>query len=127
MIQSYDIALKKGAEVEKSLEQRVLEHLCRVYGLGPDEVRELFAIGRDTVGQTLQRLEEALGREDWPGMAEGAHMLKGTLYNMGLTEMGGVAKNLELACKQGRADEARGLFAGLTISLGVFREPHAGA
>ena len=113
--------------MEQSLEQKVLEHLCQVYGLGLDEVRELFAIGRDTVGQTLRRLEGALGREDWPGMAEGAHMLKGTLYNMGLTEMGGVAKNLELACKQGRADEARGLFAGLALSLEGFREPHAGA
>lgn len=107
--------------MEKSLEQKVLEHLCQVYGLGPDEVRELFAIGRDTVGQTLDRLEEALGREDWPGMADGAHMLKGTLSNMGLTDLGDVARNLELACKQGRADEARGLFAGLSLSLGVFR------
>lgn len=121
------LAEKKGADVETSLEQRVLEHLCRVYGLGPEEVRELFAIGRDTVDRTLRRLEEALGREDWPGMAEGAHMLKGTLYNMGLTELGDAARSLELACKHGRADEARGLFSGLAKALGIFREPYAGA
>lgn len=116
---------EKEFDVDKSLERRVLEHLCRVYGLGLDEVRELYAIGRDTVGETLRRLDEALARDDWSEMADAAHMLKGTLFNMGLQELGDAARNLELAAKEGRLDEARGLHAELGHWLQEFRAPAA--
>ncbi|KAF5050776.1 hypothetical protein DSECCO2_426020 [anaerobic digester metagenome] len=113
--------------METSLERRVLEHLCRVYGLGLEEVRELYAIGRDTVGETLRRLDEARARDDWPVMADAAHMLKGTLFNMGLQELGEAARNLELAAKEGRAVEARRLHAELGLWLREFSEPAADA
>lgn len=113
--------------MEKSLERRVLEHLCRAYGLGLEEVRELYAIGRDTVGETLGRLDEALARDDWPVMADAAHMLKGTLFNMGLQELGEAARNLELAAKEGCSIEARRLHAELVPALKEFREPDADA
>ncbi len=113
--------------MEKSLERRVLDHLCRVYGLGLEEVRELYAIGRDTVGETLRRLDEALARDDWSGVADAAHMLKGTLFNMGLQELGDAARNLELAAKEGRPAEALGLHAELGLQLKEIREPDADA
>jgi len=113
--------------VENSLERRVLDHLCRVYGLGLEEVRELYAIGRDTVGGTLGSLEEAQAREDWAGMADAAHMLKGTLFNMGLQELGEAARNLEMAAKEARTAEARRLHAELGLQLKEFRVPAAGA
>ena len=113
--------------METSLEQRVLEHLCRVYGLGIDEVRELFAIGRTTVGETLGRLDEALAGENWAAMADAAHMLKGTLFNMGLQELGESARTLELAAKEGRTAEARRLHAELVPALKEFRVPAAEA
>lgn len=117
---------KGGISVKMSLEQRVREHLCQVYGLGMDDVQELFEIGRDTVDETLCRLDEALAGADWSGTADAAHMLKGTLFNMGLTELGESAKALELAAKDGREDDVRTLYPELRRALEPLRRP-AGA
>lgn len=103
--------------VEKSLEQRVREHLCRVYGLGINDVQELFELGRDTVMDTLRRLDEAHAGADWAGTADAAHMLKGTLFNMGLTELGESAKALEFAAKDGRVEDIRILLPELRRAL----------
>jgi len=106
--------------VEKSLEQRVREHLCRVYGLGMEDVQELFEIGHGTVEDTLLRLDEAFARSDMEELADASHMLKGTLFNMGLTELGEMARALELAGKKGDVAEAQSLYPGLRKILGTF-------
>ncbi len=115
-----NLPLKGEYAVEKSLEQRVREHLCRVYGLGMEDVQELFEIGHGTVKDTLLRLDEAFARADMEKLADAGHMLKGTLFNMGLMELGETARALELAGKRGDVAEARSLYPGLREILSTF-------
>lgn len=102
------------------MEQRVKEHLRRVYGLCLADVDELYALGCRTVTSTLSRLEEAFLRSDAQEIAEAGHMLKGALFNMGLVELGEMAKSLELAGKAGRMQDARTIYAGLLPPLRSF-------
>ncbi len=104
----------------KSLEQRVKDHLCHVYGMGPGDVLELFEIGRGTVADALVRIEGALSREDMQEVVDASHMLKGTLFNMGLHDLGEMARSVELAGKARRLDEARSVFPGLRRALAQF-------
>ena len=102
------------------MEQRVKEHLCQVYGLGMADVEELYGLACRTVASTRVRLEDAFLRSDVQEIADAGHMLKGALFNMGLTELGETARALELAGKAGRMEEARTLYAGLLPSLERF-------
>lgn len=95
------------------MEQRVKEHLCHVYGLGLGDVEELYELGRQTVRDTVRRLNDAFARSDAQEAADAAHMLKGALFNMGLTELAEQARNLELAGKSGQLEEARLVYAAL--------------
>ena len=106
--------------MQKSLEQRVREHLCQVYGLNLEDVQELFEIGHGTVVDTLGRLESAFVRGDVQEMVDAGHMLKGTLFNMGLTELGEAARSLELAGKAGRLDEIGLIYPALRKALEGF-------
>jgi hypothetical protein len=99
------------------MEQRVKEHLCRVYGLGLSDVRELFEIGCQTVLDTLTRLEKAQACVDMHEVGEASHMLKGTLFNMGLIELGEMARNLEVAGKGACHEEAAQILARLGHAL----------
>ena len=105
---------------EKSMEQRVKEHLCQVYGLGLDDVEELYGLGCQTVAATLGRLESAFLRSDAQEVADAGHMLKGALFNMGLLELGELARALELAGKAGRMEEARAVYGALCPALKFF-------
>ena len=106
--------------MEESFERKVKEHLCRVCGLGPDDVEDLYALGRQTVLDTRERLDGAFSRGDAGEAADAGHMLKGALLNMGLEEPGATAKSLELAAKAGRMDEARDLYEALRPLLARF-------
>jgi HPt (histidine-containing phosphotransfer) domain-containing protein len=102
------------------MEQRVKEHLCQVYGLGMDDVEELYELGRQTVTSVLGRLEEAFLRADAQEVADAGHMLKGALFNMGLAELAEQARELELTGKAGRLEEARLIYAKLCPALSLF-------
>lgn len=102
------------------MEQRVKEHLCLVYGLGLDDVEELYELGRQTVRDTVRRLGDALAQGDAQEAADAGHMLKGALFNMGLSELAEQARSLELAGKSGRLEEARLIYAALCPVLGRF-------
>jgi len=106
--------------VEENLERKVKEHLCRVYELGMDDVEELYALGRQTILYTRERLDAAFSRADAVEAADAGHMLKGSLLNMGLEEPGATAKSLELAAKAGRMDEAGALYEALRPLLARF-------
>lgn len=103
--------------METSIEQRIKEHLCQVYGLGLGDVQELYEIGSQTVLDTLARLHKAQACADMHEVGEASHMLKGTLFNMGLSELGEMARNLELAGKGACHDEAATILAGLSQAL----------
>ena len=102
------------------MEQRVKEHLCQVYGLGLDDVEELYGLGCQTVTATLDRLEAAFLRSDAQEVADAGHMLKGALFNMGLLELGELARALELAGKAGRMEEAHAVYDALRPALKFF-------
>jgi HPt (histidine-containing phosphotransfer) domain-containing protein len=103
------------------MKQRVKEHLCRVYGLGMDDIDELYGIGCQTVGATLSRLEIAFsGEGDAREIADAGHMLKGALFNMGLVELGEMARALEQAGKDGHMEEARAVYGKLRPALKFF-------
>lgn len=110
----------KGDAVDKSLEQRVREHLCQVFGLGLEDVQELFEIGHGTVMEVMGRLDGAFARGDVQEMIDASHMLKGTLFNMGLTELGEAARSLEMAGKEGRLDEIGSVYPALRRALENF-------
>lgn len=99
------------------MQRRIKEHLCTVYGLGMDDVQELFEIGCQTVLDTLERLEKAQACADMHEVGEAGHMLKGTLFNMGLIELGEMARDLELAAKGSRRDETAEVLARLVRAL----------
>jgi histidine phosphotransfer protein HptB len=102
------------------MEQRVKEHLCHVYGLGMEDVEELYGLGRQTIRETLCRLNDAFARSDAQEVTDAGHMLKGALFNMGLAELAEQAKALELAGKSGRLQEARTVYAALFPVLSSF-------
>lgn len=102
------------------MEQRVKEHLCHVYGLGVDDVEELYGLGCQTVAATLSRLEAAFLKSDAQEIADAGHMLKGALFNMGLVEFGEQARALEAAGKSGRLEEAHAVYEALRPVLKFF-------
>lgn len=102
------------------MEHRVKNHLCHVYALGLDEVGELFEIGRDTVLDSLGRLERAIARSDLTEAREVGHMLKGTLYNMGLDDVAEMAKALEAKAKNGDMLETATIFEAVRQQLSEF-------
>lgn len=102
------------------MEQRVKEYLCQVYGLGMDDVEELYELGCQTVQDTRGRIEVALSRNDIHELTEASHMLKGALFNMGLVEQGEMARKLELAGEAERMEEAWIIFPLLCNALEGF-------
>lgn len=82
-----------------------------------DEVGELVEIGRDTVFESLGRLERAFEARDAGEVREIGHMLKGTLYNMGLEDVADKAKCLEDEAKKGALARAGVLFEELRREL----------
>ncbi|PKN41514.1 MAG: hypothetical protein CVU60_10880 [Deltaproteobacteria bacterium HGW-Deltaproteobacteria-18] len=102
------------------MKQRVKEHLCRVYGLGMDDIDELYGLGCQTVVVTLGRLEAAFSLCDEQEIADVGHMLKGALFNMGLVELAEMARDLELAGRDGRMEEARDVYERLRPALEFF-------
>jgi histidine phosphotransfer protein HptB len=102
------------------MEQRVKEHLCHVYGLGMSDVEELYELGRQTISGARYRLDDAFARFDSQEVADAAHLLKGALFNMGLTELAEQARALELAAKSGRLEETRLVYAALCPVLDTF-------
>ena len=102
------------------MEHRVKKHLCRVYALSLDDVGELFEIGRETVLESLERLERAIAERDLAEAREVGHMLKGTLFNMGLDEVAEMAKELEAKGKNGDMADTAAIFAAVRRTLNEF-------
>jgi HPt (histidine-containing phosphotransfer) domain-containing protein len=105
------------------MENRVKKHLCRVYSLSMDEVADLVEIGRDTVFESLGRLDRAFEDRDAGEVREIGHMLKGTLYNMGLDDVAELAKSLENEAKNGDLARAGAFFAEVRRELRGLERP----
>lgn len=106
--------------MDKSIEQRVKEHLSRSCGFGVEDTQELYGLGCRTVLATRNRLGGAFLLLDMREMEEASHMLKGALFNMGLNELGEMARQMEQASKAGRIEEARAVFQEIDPVLDSF-------
>lgn len=102
------------------MENRVKQHLSRVYALSADEVGELFEVGRDTVLEAMDCLERAIAARDALNAREMGHMLKGTLYNMGLEDLAEEARALEIEAKDGSMAEVERIFVSVSGQLRGF-------
>lgn len=105
-----------------SMERMVKDYLCRIYGVGAQEVADLYRLGCDTVLETQGRLEQALERNDTVEIVDGSHMLKGTLFNMGLGELGELARAMEQAAKVGDISQAKVIFSQLRQLMEFFHQ-----
>lgn len=84
------------------MKKTIKAHLCSMYGLGADDVEDLYQLGVQTVRDCLRVLDAEYAR-DMASFAESMHTLKGALFNMGLEGLGNQARVLELAGKNGEA------------------------
>lgn len=85
-----------------------------------EDAEELYGLGCRTVLDTRNRLDGAFLLSDMRELEEASHMLKGALFNMGLNELGEMARQMEQAGKAGRIEEARTVFQELHPALDCF-------
>lgn len=83
------------------MDTMIKTYLCSTYGLGMDDVEELFGLGVQTVRDCLGILDSEWQGGDMATFVEAMHTLKGALFNMGLEALGEQARRLELAGKAG--------------------------
>lgn len=100
------------------MEKRIKEYICSTYGVALADVDELFELGRKNICETLERLVSAIHAGNAETVVESAHMLKGTLYNMGLSELGDLARQIELEAKDGTVVGAEERYVQIRTTLG---------
>ncbi|MBC7385109.1 MAG: Hpt domain-containing protein [Cryobacterium sp.] len=79
----------------------------------PSEMADIAPAYLEKRKRDLEGLKDALNRKDFEFISKLAHKTKGTAGGYGFTEMGNLAKALELAAKSGNyaeTDEAFGHF-----------------
>ncbi len=64
-----------------------------------DFVRSMVEIFRQQTPPALEEMKEALRRKDYETLAQTAHRIKPSIENMGITQLDGVAREIELAIK----------------------------
>lgn len=72
-----------------------LTFLTDEHQLSPDEAAQALQVARTVLGEGLARLRRAVTASDAPVIQEMAHTLKGSLLNLGLTDLAGLAQELE--------------------------------
>lgn len=80
-----------------SLEALVRAHFTEAFGLPLEAADTLWQTGRQSLGEGLAALGRALEAGDIPAASHWAHSLKGNLLNMGLAELGELARSIEQA------------------------------
>ncbi|MDH5299560.1 MAG: response regulator, partial [Desulfobulbaceae bacterium] len=86
-----------------SMIDQVRSHLAASYHLPPAKIDHLLAAGRSSLNSCLREAEEALERSDIDSVAASAHAIKGSLLNLGLTDLAELAHRIENGGK--RRDE----------------------
>ena len=117
-----DVTLRET--VERLLEGRPrrpavlnVEALGRVTGGDPSFLTELIQTFREDADATFAELRERLEAEDLEGVADSAHGLKGMASMIGGEALPKVARDLEMACRDGSIETARALAPALERRL----------
>ncbi|HIJ91637.1 MAG: response regulator [Desulfobulbaceae bacterium] len=89
-----------GGEQSVNLET-VKAHLRDTYGIAPEKIIMLVESSREVLQRILATMENALRQEDHESLSQAAHSLKGSLGNLGLSILAGLALEIERAAKMG--------------------------
>jgi CheY-like chemotaxis protein/HPt (histidine-containing phosphotransfer) domain-containing protein len=79
----------------------VCDHLENIYGLGVEEIDEFLQTSCISLSDNLDKALECDKQGDLAALGAVAHSLKGSFLNLGLNDLAGRAKEIELKCKQG--------------------------
>jgi signal transduction histidine kinase/CheY-like chemotaxis protein/HPt (histidine-containing phosphotransfer) domain-containing protein len=94
------------------LDQGVLERLRQLRQPGePDPVAELVDLFLNDMPRHVQKMEEAMARQEAPALKGAAHSLKGSARNMGALQLAAFCASLEAQAKEGKLDDAPSLIA----------------
>jgi len=85
----------------------VCNHLANIYGLGVEEINEFLQASCVSLSDNLDKALEYEKQGDLPALGAAAHSLKGSFLNLGLNDLAGRAKKIELKCKQGGKNSYR--------------------
>ncbi|SRR6056297_2600209 len=94
-----------------------IKQLAENYGLAPEEVLGILEVFMDTTRNDLEKINQALGRQDAGAASDAAHSIKGAAGNLGFSEMSETAKTVEYNAKDGRLDEVTTGFSTLKQQL----------
>ena len=79
---------------------------ARNQGIGRDELLEVLEVFLQASWTEVRTLQKAMAAGDLLRMAVAAHSLKGGALNLGMKEVGHLARRLELAAKKAALREA---------------------
>lgn len=82
-----------------------IKQLAENYGLAPEELLGILEVFMDTARSDLEKISQALARQDAGAASDAAHSLKGAAGNLGFSEMYETARGVEYNAKDGRLDE----------------------
>jgi HPt (histidine-containing phosphotransfer) domain-containing protein len=78
---------------------------------------ELLNIFREDSRVAMEQAQEALSKQDLPALERKAHTLKGMLRNLLMGRAAQAASELEIAARQGSAQDCRALLAQVRAAL----------
>ncbi len=79
----------------------VKAHLRDTYDIAPEKIIMLVESSREVLRRILETMENALQQEDHESLYQAAHSLKGSLGNLGLGVLAGLALEIERAAQTG--------------------------
>jgi len=65
----------------------VVRYLSESYGISGEEIDKLLTVAKDSLEKNLNNARESIGRMDYDAIRVVAHTLKGSLSNLGLSEL----------------------------------------
>ncbi|MBU0680764.1 MAG: response regulator [Proteobacteria bacterium] len=105
------------AHSRPSLRQKVADHLMKTYRFGPEKIDVLVSSFVVTLSEQLAACRTAIECGDRGGLATNLHTLKGSLFNLGLHELGAAMGKLGKDASEGRERPYAEEFAELAEEL----------
>lgn len=94
-----------------------MQSIYALRSISPDDggefLREMITIYLQDTPQRLAELEQALTRQDGPGLVRPAHSIKGSSGNFGATQFAKLAEDIEQQGKAGNVPGAAATYATL--------------
>ncbi len=115
----------KSVKCEIDLLTVSMTHLKKVYPLAPEQLSQLLDESVNSLNHSIHEASEALANNDSEFLASIAHKIKGTLLGLGLEELVGLARNLQVAAEHNDVKEYTHVFRQITRSLKSFLEKDA--